>query len=216
VWYGFNLDGGVVVSEGLSALKEEDVRKLTSLIESLDSSAFDYLQLQVGDVKVVIGKGAVPMGAPGVAGHVAAVNAMPIGAGSTGAAAPVTNGYASTPTDDGRAGASLPSRAASSSTPSSSTQIPPSSKRAAGPSPAGTIDIKAQIMGMYYAQPEPGSPAFVTVGAEVKEDTTVCLIEVMKTFNAMTAGVKGVITEICADNAQLVEYGQVLFRVRPL
>ena len=59
------------------------------------------------------------------------------------------------------------------------------------------------------------SQDLVSLGAEVKEDTTVCLIEVMKTFNAMTAGVKGVITEICAENAQLVEYGQVLFRVRP-
>jgi acetyl-CoA carboxylase biotin carboxyl carrier protein len=37
----------------------------------------------------------------------------------------------------------------------------------------------------------------------------------MKTFNAMTAGVKGVITEICVRNSQLVEYGQVLFRIRP-
>ncbi len=55
----------------------------------------------------------------------------------------------------------------------------------------------------------------VQCGAEVNEDTTVCLIEVMKTFNAMTAGVKGVITEICVKNAQMVEYGQVLFRVRP-
>jgi acetyl-CoA carboxylase biotin carboxyl carrier protein len=68
---------------------------------------------------------------------------------------------------------------------------------------------------MFYAQPEPGSPPFVSIGAEVKEDTTVCLIEVMKTFNAMTAGVQGVITEICAESAQMVEYGQVLFRVRP-
>jgi acetyl-CoA carboxylase biotin carboxyl carrier protein len=70
-------------------------------------------------------------------------------------------------------------------------------------------------MGMFYPQPEPGSPPFVSLGSQVKEDTTVCLIEVMKTFNAMTAGVKGVITEICVQNAQLVEYGQVLFRVRP-
>jgi acetyl-CoA carboxylase biotin carboxyl carrier protein len=70
-------------------------------------------------------------------------------------------------------------------------------------------------MGMFYPQPEPGSPPFVAVGTEVKEDTTVCLIEVMKTFNAVTAGVKGVITEICAESAQMVEYGQVLFRVRP-
>ncbi len=91
----------------------------------------------------------------------------------------------------------------------------PSARRAANTAPAGTIEIKAQIMGMFYAQPEPGSPPFVAVGAEVKADTTVCLIEVMKTFNAMTAGVKGVITEICVENSQMVEYGQVLFRVRP-
>jgi acetyl-CoA carboxylase biotin carboxyl carrier protein len=90
-----------------------------------------------------------------------------------------------------------------------------SGKRAAPAAPAGTIEIKAQIMGMFYAQPEPGAPPFVAIGAEVKEDTTVCLIEVMKTFNAMTAGVKGVITEVCAENSQLVEYGQVLFRARP-
>jgi acetyl-CoA carboxylase biotin carboxyl carrier protein len=77
------------------------------------------------------------------------------------------------------------------------------------------MEIKSQIMGMFYSQPEPGSPPFVSIGAEVEEDTTVCLIEVMKTFNAMTAGVKGVITEVCVKNAQLVEYGQVLFRIRP-
>jgi acetyl-CoA carboxylase biotin carboxyl carrier protein len=77
------------------------------------------------------------------------------------------------------------------------------------------VDIKSEIMGMFYAQPEPGAPPFISIGAEVKEDTTVCLIEVMKTFNAIPAGVRGVVTEVCIENAQLVEYGQVLFRVRP-
>jgi acetyl-CoA carboxylase biotin carboxyl carrier protein len=178
---GFYFTRGVVVSDGLSALKDEDIERLTRLIQSLDSSTFDYLQLQVGDVKVTIGKGAVPMSvtafaAPAVAAPTPAVAALD-------AAPPV--------------------------------QTPPSAKRAAGAVPAGTIEIKAQIMGMFYAQPEPGAPPFVSIGAEVKKDTTVCLIEVMKTFNAMTAGVNGVITEICAENAQLVEYGQVLFRVRP-
>jgi acetyl-CoA carboxylase biotin carboxyl carrier protein len=161
------------VSDGLSALKEEDVQRLARLIESLDSSTFDYLQLQVGDVKVTIGKGAVPLSAAAL--PAAAVPAL------------------ETP-------APVPPVAASART------VAP---------PAGTLEIKAQIMGMFYAQPEPGAPPFVTIGAAVEEDTTLCLIEVMKTFNAMTAGVKGVITEICAENAQLVEYGQVLFRVRP-
>jgi acetyl-CoA carboxylase biotin carboxyl carrier protein len=172
------------VSDGLSELKEEDVQRLVRLIESLDSSTFDYLQFQVGDMKVTIGKGAVPMSAPAVA-------------------VPDASAYAPPPRPVSVADAPAP------------VQTTPSGKRAAGAAPAGTIEIKAQIMGMFYPQPEPGSPPFVSLGAEVKEDTTVCLIEVMKTFNAMTAGVKGVITEICVKNAQLVEYGQVLFRVRP-
>ena len=170
------------MSDGLSLLKEEDVQRLARLIESLDSSTFDYLQLQVGDVKVTIGKGAVPVSAPAVA-------------------APDAPPYAPPPSPFGAAPPPV--------------QPTPPGKHAASGAADGTIEIKSRIMGMYYSQPEPGAPPFVSVGAEVKEDTTVCLIEVMKTFNAMTAGVNGVITEICAENAQLVEYGQVLFRVRP-
>ena len=187
----FDLARGVVVSDGLSALKEEDVQRLARLIESLDSSSFDYLQLQVGDVKVTIGKGAVPMSAPALAAPAPAV-----------AVADVPF-YAPAPRPASVAAALPPA------------QTTPSGKRVASAAPAGTLEIKAQIMGMFYARPEPGAPPFVVIGAEVKKDTTVCLIEVMKTFNAMNAGVNGVITEICAEDAQLVEYGEVLFRVRP-
>jgi acetyl-CoA carboxylase biotin carboxyl carrier protein len=171
------------VSDGLSELKEEDVQRLVRLIESLESSTFDYMQLQVGSMKVTIGKGA-PTSAPAVA--------APDAPSYTPPSPPVP--VAAAPT---------------------TVKPTPAAKPAAAAAPAGTIEIKSQIMGMFYAQPEPGSPPFVSIGAEVKEDTTVCLIEVMKTFNAMTAGVKGVITEICAESAQMVEYGQVLFRVRP-
>ena len=179
------------MSDGLSELKEEDVQRLARLIESLDSSTFDYMQLQVGDLKVTIGKGAAPTSA-----HAVALPALP--AVAAPAAPPA---YAPLPSPPG------------APPPPVQTKLP--GKRAAGAAPADTIEIKAQIMGMFYPQPEPGSPPFVSIGTEVKADTTVCLIEVMKTFNAMTAGVKGVITEICAENAQLVEYGQVLFRIRP-
>jgi acetyl-CoA carboxylase biotin carboxyl carrier protein len=180
-------------------LTDDDIERLVRLIEALDSSTFDYLQLQVGSIKVTLGKGAVPMSA--------AAFAMPAAAPVHAATAPAAP--SSSPPPQRTSGAAAPPSA----------QSAPSRKRAAAAASAatstGTIEIKAQIMGMFYAQPEPGAPPFVSIGAEVKEDTTVCLIEVMKTFNAMTAGVKGVITEICAENAQLVEYGQVLFRVRP-
>jgi acetyl-CoA carboxylase biotin carboxyl carrier protein len=183
------------VSDGLSSLKEEDVQRLARLIESLEASTFDYLQLQVGDLKVTIGKGAPPVSAPGFAAPAAPSFAAPSGHAdaASGAPAVATPGGPGVATPAGNRGAGA----------------------AAAPAPAGTLDIKSHIMGMFYSQPEPGSPPFVSIGTEVKEDTTVCLIEVMKTFNAMTAGVKGVITEICVKNAQLVEYGQVLFRIRP-
>ena len=70
-------------------------------------------------------------------------------------------------------------------------------------------------MGVFYAQPEPGAAPYVTVGSEVAADTTVGLVEVMKTFNAVTAGVAGTVIEVCAANNQFVEFGQAIFRVLP-
>jgi acetyl-CoA carboxylase biotin carboxyl carrier protein len=182
------------VSDGLSELKEEDVQRLARLIESLDSSTFDYMQLQVGNLKVTIGKGAVPMSTLAVAGPEVPASAQPPRSAAAGPFAAAHPPDVATPP--------LP-------------QTKPPAKRATDAAPSGIVEIKAQIMGMFYPQPEPGSPPFVSIGMAVKADTTVCLIEVMKTFNAMTAGVNGVVTEICAENSQLVEYGQVLFRIRP-
>ena len=63
--------------------------------------------------------------------------------------------------------------------------------------------------------PEPGAPPFVTVGQQVTEDTTCGLIEVMKVFNSVRAGVKGTIVEVVAANGGFVEFGQTLFIVKP-
>ncbi|HUB04888.1 MAG TPA: biotin/lipoyl-containing protein, partial [Solirubrobacteraceae bacterium] len=61
----------------------------------------------------------------------------------------------------------------------------------------------------------PGKPPFVEVGARVEPDTIVCIIEVMKMMNSVTAGMAGTIAEVLPGNAELVEYGQPLFRVEP-
>src|SRR5712692_1587940 len=81
--------------------------------------------------------------------------------------------------------------------------------------PAGHVPITAPLLGTFYVAPEPGAPPFVKAGAEITEDTTVGLIEVMKVFNAVRSGVKGVVTEVVAQNGQFIEYGQTLFVVRP-
>jgi len=85
----------------------------------------------------------------------------------------------------------------------------------AAPIPEGMVPITAPLLGTFYVAPEPGAPPFVKVGATVTEDTTVGLIEVMKVFNSVRATVKGVITEVVAQNGQFVEFGQTLYLVKP-
>jgi acetyl-CoA carboxylase biotin carboxyl carrier protein len=75
--------------------------------------------------------------------------------------------------------------------------------------------IVAPMLGTFYRAPAPGAQPFVDVGTRVEDDTVVCLIEVMKMMNAVAAGVVGTIVEVCAENAELVEYGAPLFRVEP-
>lgn len=69
-------------------------------------------------------------------------------------------------------------------------------------------------MGTFYARPEPTAPPFVRVGDRVTPDTVVCLIEAMKIFNEIKAGVHGIVHAVLAEDGQLVEYGQPLFLIR--
>jgi acetyl-CoA carboxylase biotin carboxyl carrier protein len=75
--------------------------------------------------------------------------------------------------------------------------------------------IKSPTPGTFYAAPTPDAQSFVKVGSRVTPTTVVCVIEAMKIFNEITADCAGVITEICVENQQAVEYNQVLFKVDP-
>jgi len=79
----------------------------------------------------------------------------------------------------------------------------------------GLIPIKAPLLGIFYRAPKPGAPPFVEVGDYVREDDTVCLVEVMKLFNTVKAGDKGRIVKICAESGEMVEYNQTLFLLDP-
>jgi acetyl-CoA carboxylase biotin carboxyl carrier protein len=76
----------------------------------------------------------------------------------------------------------------------------------------GTV-IESPMVGTFYSSSAPDAPPFVTVGSVVHQDTTVCVIEAMKVFTDIPAGVSGMITEIMVKNGQPVEFGQALFRV---
>jgi len=168
-------------------LTEDEVLQILDLVEK---SNFDFLELQLGDLKLTVNKSGVPM--PGMASP---------------ASVTVTEGTAP----------SLPAPSPSPSAPpprQESTQEAALQKKPVTEK-EGTVPVKAPMVGTFYATPEPGAPPFVNPGDAVDEETTVGLVEVMKVFNAVSAGVKGIIDEICVESGQFVEHGQTLFLVRP-
>jgi acetyl-CoA carboxylase biotin carboxyl carrier protein len=84
---------------------------------------------------------------------------------------------------------------------------------AAGPS--NLIEIKSPMVGTFYRSPEPGAEAYVKVGSRVSPGQVLCVIEAMKIMNEFESEHAGVIKEILIENAQPVEFGQLLFRVDP-
>jgi acetyl-CoA carboxylase biotin carboxyl carrier protein len=79
----------------------------------------------------------------------------------------------------------------------------------------GLVDVIAPVVGTFYGAPAPGEPLFVEVGSAVDEQTQVCILEVMKLMSSVVAGVRGVVAEVCCSNGDAVQYGDVLFRIRP-
>jgi acetyl-CoA carboxylase biotin carboxyl carrier protein len=156
------------------------------ILKLIDESKFDYFQLEVGELKITVSKGEpIPLNSP------------------TQSAAATQTAFAPAPAQTAPAAAP----AAQAKTPTAEPQ-----KTAI---PEGLVPITAPLLGTFYVAPEPGAPPFVTVGSTVTEDTTVGLVEVMKVFNSVRAGTKGVITEVVTQNGQFIEYGQTLFLVKP-
>lgn len=77
------------------------------------------------------------------------------------------------------------------------------------------VAVRATISGTFYRAPNPGADAFCKVGDLVRPDTTLGLIEVMKLFTSVQAGVAGTVVRIVPDNGSLVELGQPLVLIRP-
>jgi acetyl-CoA carboxylase biotin carboxyl carrier protein len=116
-----------------------------------------------------------------------------------------------------RAGASssteppVPNPAIATSAAADHSESPPTTVSAA----PRTIVIESPMVGTYYASSAPDSPTFVSVGSVVHPDTIVCIIEAMKVFTDIPAGVSGTIAAILVKNGQAVEFAQPLFRVVP-
>lgn len=80
---------------------------------------------------------------------------------------------------------------------------------------ASWVAIRAPMSGTFFRAPAPNAPPFVEVGSKVSASDTVCIIEVMKLFNSIAAGVDGTVVEIAAANEQAVVTGQPVIWIRP-
>lgn len=173
------------MKDNSDTLTDQEVQQIAALVDTLERSSFDFLQIELGALKLTIGKGAIPA-ALWMQQHAAPPEVTH--GNSEAAAAPSSN-----------------------TTPSSSM-----APAAAAERQDGTVAVVAPMMGCFYLRPDPSQPPFVDIGDEVEESTSVALIEVMKVFTSVLAGVRGVIVELCAQDGEFVQYQQVLFRVRPL
>jgi acetyl-CoA carboxylase biotin carboxyl carrier protein len=77
------------------------------------------------------------------------------------------------------------------------------------------LEVKSPMVGTFYAQAEPGSKPYVTVGTKISKRQVLCIIEAMKIMNEIESEFDGVVKEVCVQDAHPVEYGQVLFRIDP-
>jgi acetyl-CoA carboxylase biotin carboxyl carrier protein len=94
---------------------------------------------------------------------------------------------------------------------------PSASAPAAEPADAsdGLVVIEAPMVGTFYSSPNPDSPPFVAAGQRVTKGTVLCIVEAMKLMNEIECEMNGEIVEVCIENAQSVQFGQALFKIRP-
>jgi acetyl-CoA carboxylase biotin carboxyl carrier protein len=175
----------------MSAINQEDIFLILKLLED---SSFDELQLETGDLRLHAKK------KRGVDGLKRLEQS-----GNPSASKSVLETKGAEPSSKSSPDMSVLGRGP---LPSAGGPNPPGEKAM-----EGLVAIKAPMLGTFYRTPKPGAPPFVEVGAMVGKDDPVCIIEVMKLFNTVKAGVQGRVAQICAEQGQLVEYQQILFLI---
>jgi acetyl-CoA carboxylase biotin carboxyl carrier protein len=97
--------------------------------------------------------------------------------------------------------------------PAPAKSAPPAPSAPAAASEEHLSVIKSIMVGTFFASPSPDAPPFVKVGDRVGPETTICIIEAMKVFNEIPAGISGQIVAVLVESGDPVEFGQPLFKV---
>jgi len=170
-----------------------DLAFIESLIRALDESSLDSLELERGGTRISLSKSPT------------SVSTVPQ---YQGLAAPTPPAVPPVVTPAG------------GEEPHPVTSVP---DPAAAPAPAeegddleGLLEVTSPMVGTFYASPAPDADPYVDVGQRIGEGTVLCIIEAMKLMNELESEVSGTVAKIMVENAQPVEYGQVLFLIDPV
>ena len=79
----------------------------------------------------------------------------------------------------------------------------------------GLAKVESPIVGTFYRKSSPDADAFVKIGDKVKKGDTLCIIEAMKLMNEIESTVSGTVEKILLDDGHVVEYGELMFLIRP-
>ncbi|MEJ6555072.1 acetyl-CoA carboxylase biotin carboxyl carrier protein [Microbacterium esteraromaticum] len=169
-----------------------DMRELKAIVDWVNlAKDVRELSLKVGDVELHVSRN---NGAPAAAPAPAA------------AAAPAVAPAAPAPAEAPAAAAPAPAAA-----PTAATAAAPHEDAALA---ADEVMITAPMLGTFYASPQPGAPAFVSVGDAVQPHSVLGIVEVMKLMNNIEAGVTGTVVWVLAENEAVVEFGQPLMVIK--
>jgi acetyl-CoA carboxylase biotin carboxyl carrier protein len=163
--------------------------ELRELIELISRSNFVTFELEREGFKLKLEKGGAAPPSQVVVMPASAGAPVPVAAGALTAAVPLAApaaAHAATPT------------------------------AAAEPADSGLVEMTSPIVGTFYRQPSPSAPPFVEPGSKVRKGQVLCIIEAMKLMNEIEAEMDAEVVEILVANGQPVEFGEVLFRLRPM
>ncbi len=181
-----------------------DLNELRELLAAIDQTGISELTLKSGDFELIVRKGVLPLDRIPSLGE----SANPAGLSSFAVSSSVAPSGISAASGEfsGRTHETVQSASAVSvATPSAA---PPSMD-------SKWVDVISPMVGTFYRAPAPDELPFVEVGDRIKTGQTVCIIEAMKLMNEIEAEVSGQVMEILVQNAEPVEYGQVLMRINP-
>ena len=165
-----------------------DLEFLQSLIRAIDESGLDHVEIERGGTRVRLSRSppvAPSSSAPVTASVTDDTTRSPGSSAATSPAEPVSPEADDTVTVEGDSTAN------------------------------GLVEVTSPMVGTFYRSPGPDTSPYAEVGSMIAEGDTLCIIEAMKLMNHLEAELSGRVVEVCVENAEPVEYGQVLFRVEP-